>query len=392
MECNKDNFSVCHKCDSLYDGNGCNCGDYNRNIAAGKPVVESECVYSETSFNEKTASLKCYTCENNRQCDKVLSPRILTAPIEFDDDRICLRYSEFSGFAAVIPPGYITVDLEKVTEVQTIQFLLWDNLGNGKNEACDVVCRYRLLASDYEGDLEYDVQSRDVKPKDGGSVRWTVLYDTLRHGYNGWQVFNLDKPERFRYIRLHMMSNSVADMPCNIVKLEAYSRKLVGYRYGHIPSFEALIETEDSSKVMKTDGLQNIKYNSFIIFPKKLHELLGCQIEETRRRGQKQLAARMSFLKNDLNRIINDMSVYDRHVMQINDRIFKNTDKILQRSNVLKLVSILIGVISLILNFVPFDNADAAPDGEVTEIVAESQGTAETGTETETVAAETAQE
>lgn len=344
------NFSVCHKYKDLND---CDCDDYNRNIAAGKSVLEPECRYSENSFQESKAHLKCYTCDN-KSCDKVLSPKILTSPIKFEKDgHIDLRYSEFSGFTAVIPPGYITIDLEQVREVQTIQFLLWDNLGNGKNEACDVVCRYRLLASDYDGDLKYDEASRNVMPVDGnGSVVWTVLYDTLRHGYNGWQVFNLDRPMHFRYLRLHLLSNSANDMPCNVVRLEAYSRRLVGYRYRQMPAFEALIETEDSSKAVKSVGRRSIRYNSFIKFPVELRHLLEQQIVAARSVGQLQLVEKMSLLCSDLRQIIEEMSVYDKRVTQINDRIFKNTNKILQRSNMLKLISIFLGIVGLILNFV----------------------------------------
>lgn len=343
------NIAVCRSKNCSVD----TCLDYNRNVALGKCVVEKACFKSENAYDEKATVLKCRNCNDN--CPEILSPQIITSPIELSDDGgVNLVYSEFSGYTAVTPPGYITIDLGHSTQVQTIQFLLWDNRGNAKVEACDIGYHYRLLVSDYKDRLVYNETIQRVCPQNASDhVEWTVLHDTLRLRYNGWQVFHLDKPLHCRYIRLHLVANSDDELACNVVRLEAYSKRLVGYTYNYLPTFEKLISTEDSVEVIKGNkNHQSIRHNPIIKFPIELDKQFSKSIEDAHSRGNKKLEKQMRFLQKDVKSLIAELSIYDNRITKINDKIFKNTNRILHTNSILKIAAIAIGVIGLVVSFI----------------------------------------
>ncbi len=115
------------------------------------------------------------------------NPKALTDGI-FDD------YSR-NGFTHTLWPKYITLDLEKIYEVETIRFLLWNNDSR--------TYHYRLLTScDFES--------------------WAVYFDSSYSGGQGWQEFNFKDKIKARYVRLHCIRNS-ANIAFHLLELQVYN-------------------------------------------------------------------------------------------------------------------------------------------------------------------------
>jgi len=113
-----------------------------------------------------------------------------------------IGYTGLEGFAEFAWPGFLTVDLGEQKVIKCIRLLLWDGLGTGKGVRDKRQYKYRLLTS------------KDHK-------MWSVIYDTLTEGYNGWQVFNFPEGMSLRYIRIHGLWNS-ANNGFHIVEVEAH--------------------------------------------------------------------------------------------------------------------------------------------------------------------------
>lgn len=335
------NISVCnHSCNKE---ERTQCAGYNRNLALHKSILEEACEKSETRYNKEDDYIQCDKdhCENHANCTKVFSPAIA----------LCnqpLKYSEFSGYTSVISPNYITIDLHKLVDVQVIQFLLWDNRGNDKQEACSREHHYRILISEYEGDLVCDSQGNTIpKENNEAGLVWSVLYDSLRTGYNGWQVFNLSKAKKMRYIKLHFLSNSDHKI-CNLVRFEAYAKPLIGYPYNFLPTFETTIST-DSTTVNRKSALHHNPINKFT---KEVLARLEHNIKHQQEFGALDLANEIFLFKNELKSAIDELDVYESRLSEVKQGIFKNTDKILRRAQIIKYASIALGIIGFLFNFI----------------------------------------
>lgn len=369
-------------CDLKCSINKRTCPDYNRNLMLaerndnGLPlfVVERPCPrcwedgrsYNEEQYDPTIQLIRCKECPEVRNCRRVLSPKMVTSPFLNEKGIPKLEYSEFSGCTTVVAPNYLTFDLKgsnnndaSLYTVQTIQFLIWDNRGCDKREACDIKVGYRLLVSDYAGDLHCNEQD-EVVATDGSTVRWQVLYDTLRDGYNGWQVFHLDRPMQIRYIRLHLISSDDEQRRCNIVRLGAYSQPLIGYPYyNYLPVLERTIEVpemESQQHPTATPPADPLS-NSITKFPEELRRQI-----ELHRSEKEQALAHSSFrymeelqielLKDfaaDLEIAIKELHQHDKRVSRVKQRVYGNTHKIMQKSKVIKYASISVTLLGLII-------------------------------------------
>lgn len=370
------------------------CADYNRNLLLaerddrGLPllVLEPSCPrrwpedhpygrgrsYNEEQYDDRVDIIRCKECPEVGHCRRILSPKLVTSPLVDERGRYTLNYSEFSGCTTVIAPNTLTFDLrqnspaaQRLHPVQTIQFLLWDNRGCDKREACDVAVRYRLLVSDFEGDLVCNEQTDELLPADGGAVRWRVLYDTLRESHNGWQVFHLDRPLPIRYIRLHFISSSDECRRCNIVRLGAYSKRLGGYpHYNYLPTLERLIvlpaaddakpkeDAKTGKELRPTDADDSIaKFPRALLEQIRLHEAqkrrgLGTASYPSLEKIQIRLLA--DFAK-DLEIVIEDLRQHDKHVARVKSDIFRNIRRSLRNADLIKAWSIAMTVIGLLI-------------------------------------------
>ena len=369
-------------CDLKCRINKRSCPDYNRNLILaerddnGLPllVLERPCPrswkdgrsYNEEHYDPAAQEIRCKECPEVQSCRRVLSPKMVTSPFLNEKGQPELQYSEFSGCTVVVAPNYLTFDLkqnnpgaESLYAVQTIQFLLWDNRGCDKREACDVTINYRLMVSDHEGDLCCNERD-EVVSADGSEVRWQVLYDTLREGQNGWQVFHLNRPMRIRYIRLHLISSGDEKRRCNIVRLGAYSQPLVGYPYyNYLPHLERVIELPEPLAIGPATPCesQEVVENPITKFPEELRRQI-----EARRSEKEQLLARSSFpymeelqielLKDfaaDLDIAIRDLRQHDRRVSRVKQRVYGNTNKIMRKSKFIKWASISVTALGLLI-------------------------------------------
>lgn len=323
-------------------------------------LIDDHRPYNEVNYDKAFNFIRCKECaerKRNNHCRYVLSPKISTALIS---DTI--RYSEFSGCTTVVAPNNLTFDLkmsnageQSLFDVRAIQFLLWDNRGNDKREICDVKVRYRLLVSDYAGDLAADENGEVVPTDKGQTVRWQVLYDTLRSGQNGWQVFHLERTVRIRYIRLHLISSDDEDNRCNIVRLGAYAHELVGYPYyNFLPTLEKQIEVPDEMAVeaaaeKPVDEIKGAP-NTAAKFPIALQATINDRRNEiveiyTKRRVKMDTASRvatelMKNLVDDLGIVINDLKLHDRRVEKVTSEIHRKLNRQLRWQSGLSVISI----------------------------------------------------
>jgi hypothetical protein len=106
-------------------------------------------------------------------------------------------YTGTSGFAESKWPVYLTLDLQKEYEVETIRFLLW-----AKDSR---IYKYRLLTSI-------------------DALNWAVYYDNSESGNSGWQEFSFQDKITARYIRIHFLWNS-ANVACHLVELQVYDER-----------------------------------------------------------------------------------------------------------------------------------------------------------------------
>ena len=359
-----------------------NCTKYNRNIILDEYkliVLENPCPrkdvddhsFNEGCYNPKNSKIRCKTCSQKRTCPFVLSPKMVTSPFVREEDNArhykLRNYSEFSGCTTMHAPGYLTIDIKKnhaesgaLFPVQTIQFLLWDNRGCDKREACDVAVRYRLLVSACEHDLVCDETTNRIKNED--SVQWIVLHDTLRNAYNGWQVFHLKEPIRIRYIRIHFVSSSDEDNRCNIVRIGAYSNLLVGYPYYEsLPTLTRTLDvtmpdnkTENNAPSDTTAApVRRETENSIAQFPVNLKMLINEQLKAERNSkvSSPELCNSLQNLEKDLDILIKDLYQYDDRISLVKNKIISQTKNIISYSDKITLTSFLWSVISIVTIF-----------------------------------------
>lgn len=349
MNCNNSelNKAFCHKCviyKKVQD-----CKEYNKVLPA--KILEPACHkvgYNETAYNPDSNSIRCKDCDERSVCRRVLSPYLANAPL-LDANGRYRKYSEFSGCTVVHAPNYLTFDLQNVQDVQTIQFLLWDNRGNNKDEACDTCVHYRLLVSSHASDLTYNLETSTLSESDGSpaSVCWQVLYDTLRHGYNGWQVFHLDQPIKVRYVRLHLISNSEENKRCSIVRFGAYRKQLIGFElYQHLPTLVRTLYTAVSTPNAEEELKIDLHDDTIAKFPKELRNLVQQELGNKRGTQSKKYVSLLNNLNNELNIIISELQQHDKRILLAKNEIHKNTHNILSYAGQVMWASILWFVVS----------------------------------------------
>lgn len=357
MTCPKNNKElskvICHKqCHGSYGV----CTEYNRLLPA--EVIETACDkkdadgkdFNETDYNPASNRIRCKECPDHPTCRRVLSPHLVNALL-LNPNGEYRKYSEFSGCTVVHAPGYITFDLKALQKVQTLQFLLWDNRGNDKDEACDACIHYRLLVSDYAGDL----QSQHGQLLENGepvSVRWRVLYDTLHHSYNGWQVFHLDQPLSIRYVRIHFVSTSDENRRCNIVRFGAYGKLLIGFElYQHLPTLVRTLCVAPTSKAIGEETLDvDLNNDTIAKFPKELLRIVQHKLsDDSTEVSTEQFDQLLQNLANELNVIISELQQHDQRILLAKNEIHKNTRDILSYAEQVMWTSILWFIVSTVI-------------------------------------------
>ncbi len=99
-----------------------------------------------------------------------------------------VSYSGNNGFTEANLPCNFTIDLEKPYDISVIRFKLWDGLGGDPNITPNGrQYRYRLFIS------------KDNK-------NWQFVWGTNEKGFNGWQVFEFQKTQKARYVKLQALS------------------------------------------------------------------------------------------------------------------------------------------------------------------------------------------
>ena len=312
---------------------------YNPNLAAGKRILEEMCCRPNVGANGKPLDA-CATCSECATCKKVHNPRndsnTMVANLTDGDIR---NYDEFEGFTSVISPATITVDLEEVKMVQTIQFLLWDNCGRLKTENCNIKYQYRLLVSE------------DQKV-------WRVLFDTFRDGYCGWQRFDLSEQVPMRYIRFHALTvNDKSLLPFMIVELEAYTTELMHYDYRFMPTLHVDINVakDVSAGQNRATILSEKTHHKLSAFFTEIEKNLRDDAVECQRRGRLGLKAQLEHLIRSVSSIHHDVDAYEDAVNEIKSKILGGTDEEISKSRRWERVSFwsgVIGILSLLLTMI----------------------------------------
>lgn len=198
-----------------------------------------------------------------------------------------ISYSGLDGFTEANFPCNYTIDLEKPLDISVIRFKLWDGLGGDPNITADGrQYRYRLFIS------------RDNK-------NWQFVWGTNEKGFNGWQVFEFQKAQKARYVKLECIHNTV-NKSFHIVEFEVHDIKpeeLSSTNYQFIPDILFGIRSKVDSLVneieKKSSGIDEVKaniqnWNSEI---KSLYDLLKSEEERIKNLNQQFLEAEQTIQK-----------------------------------------------------------------------------------------------
>lgn len=286
----------------------------NPNLALGKNIIEKVC--HKPNVNAQGLPLMaCRACEECANCHKVHNPNGEgTCPLTDGD---VTNYNEFMGYLSVIAPATITLDLERVEKVQTIQFLLWDNCGGEKSENCNRKYQYRLLTS-----------------ADG--QHWRVLFDTFREGYCGWQRFDLSSPLDMRYIRFHALTiNDKTPPPFMLVQMEAYAREPEHYNYRFMPTLHTDINVDNVAQ-KRLDTLDQVTPHKLSRFFKSMVDNLSDDVKECEAKGRNELKEQLDHLIQAMTSIQHDVVDYEDGVDEIKGKILHKTDDEISKSKVLE--------------------------------------------------------
>ena len=210
------------------------------------------------------------------------------------------KYNENVGFHSINNPGWIKYELDKEYEISYIRLLLWDNCGDGKKQPSNRTYRYRILYSQ-------DTLSSE-------SVRWKVLYDTMRNGSNGWQEFYLeDKPAKIRSVMVHCYYNSRND-DTQIVRVQAfkYPTKELAQEFGlkgisdedFAPSIHGIINNRIICGYQAEAGISKGIYQEVSSRLDILEEILGDNDNDIQvfRNETKERLGELNFIDNDISR------------------------------------------------------------------------------------------
>lgn len=127
------------------------------------------------------------------------------------DGQSIVRYYDIEkGFYKFKNPGWILFDLKKPVDIAYLRVLLLDNCGDGKKkQPSHRKYMYRLLVADEQAEADINC------------LNWTIIYNNMILGTNGWQEFVFADVKGIRYIKFHGISNS-RDNYTHIVNIQAY--------------------------------------------------------------------------------------------------------------------------------------------------------------------------
>lgn len=209
-------------------------------------------------------------------------------------------YNEDEGFHPINNPGWIKFELDDVKYISYIRILLWDNCGNGKKQPSNRMYQYRLMYS------EDSITSE--------SARWTVLYDTMRNGSNGWQEFYLeDGPAKIRSIKIHFCHNS-RNSETQVVKVQAYRNptRELAEEFGiydlkdeeFAPSIHGIINNRIICGYHEEAGISKGIFNEVSSRLKKLKDILGNSDKDVLAFSTEteEKLGELNFIDNDISR------------------------------------------------------------------------------------------
>ncbi len=303
----------------------------NPNLALGKRILEDIC-YKPNITDKGIPVIACSGCEERVNCRKVHNPDG-NKRFPLTDGNVS-DYTEFGGYLSVLAPAYITLDLEKVEKVQTIQFLLWDNCGGEKSENCNLKYQYRLLTS-----------------TDG--KQWRVLFDTFREGYCGWQRFDLSSPLEMRYIRFHALTiNERTPPPFMLVQMEAYAKEPEHYNYRFMPTLHTDINVDNVAQ-KRLDTLDQLTHHKLSRFFQSMVDNLASDVKECEAKGRNELKSQLDHLIQAMNSIQHDVVDYEDGVDEIKSKILHKTDDEISKGKSLERkgqISFWLGVLATVVS------------------------------------------
>lgn len=303
----------------------------NPNLALGKRILEEVC-YKPNTTAKGLPIIACSECAEKAKCRKVHNPDGNNRFPLTDGD--VSNYTEFEGYISAISPAHITLDLEKVEKVQTIQFLLWDNCGGEKSENCNLKYQYRLLTS-----------------TDG--KQWRVLFDTFREGYCGWQRFDLSSPLEMRYIRFHALTiNERTPPPFMLVQMEAYAKEPEHYNYRFMPTLHTDINVDNVAQ-KRLDTLDQLTPHKLSRFFQSMVDNLASDVKECEAKGRNELKSQLDHLIQAMNSIQHDVVDYEDGVDEIKSKILHKTDDEISKSKIVERwgqLSFWLGVLATIVS------------------------------------------
>lgn len=159
------------------------------------------------------------------------------------------NYGDFEGFAFASWPCSFTIDLEEEHSINTIRFLLWDNLGKDGNKLQNRKYKFSLSIS-----------------SDG--INYTTIYSNQHlEGGNGWFSFRLLNETYARFIKLSGHFNS-ANRDIHIVEFEVHDtepQEVTSKNYHQfdivtgIPGEKTINDLIDQSIAKKSELLQGVE-------------------------------------------------------------------------------------------------------------------------------------
>lgn len=307
----------------------------NPNLAAGKRILEEVC-YKPNRNSKGLPFMACSECPERGKCCKVHNPDGM-GHFTLTDGNV-RDYNEYVGYVSVLAPGTITLDLEQIQSVQTLQFLLWDNCGGDKSENCNRKYQYRILVSE-----------------DG--ERWRVLFDTFREGYCGWQRLDLSSPIPMRYIRFHALTiNDKTPPPFMLVELEAYAHELECYSYRFSPTLHTDINV-DYAITKRLDTLDQLTPHKLSRFFSAMITNLVDDVHECESKGRSELKLQLDHLIQAMRSIKHDVVAYEEDVDDIKGKILYKTDDEIRKNKILEnigIVSFFLGLIATVVSALDF--------------------------------------
>lgn len=219
------------------------------------------------------------------------------------------NYNANSGYTKAHWPCYYTIDLGDTSEIDTIQFLLYDK--------DDREHKYRLLTST-------------------DNNKWYVHYDTGSDGFNGWQCFRFENKIKAKYVRLHALYGSKVPS-FHIIEFQVFD-ETPNNSYIVIKN-EHVLPSDNSSKPTETgDGIS---------ISKKIFGLIN-ELKKIVEKYKDQLnTAYLEGAITELSTRLADVDKIEKGAASIRREIVNPISKRIETSNILQWISIVFGLVGL---------------------------------------------